>query len=496
MIVELRCDAARPRTWIASAAASIASRHSEVFVNWVDTGKLPPAGLDGLFKLEHLFLHRDRTSGAAMLEREQIAQFSSSKRNADVIIDFTDVPRAETCNARSYLRPLYNGLAGEDAALTAALTGDMPVIDIVNEIDGRIVDRGHPSSEVAVGLSGSLETIMARTTTLLNANLPGTGRVPSNIPPGSSRADIGSARAYVFAGLARAILKRIYHLCCYAPQWHIGWRFTDDAGVWRTMDLSGPNWQRLPDRAGCFYADPFPMTWHGRTFVFFEELEHRVGKGVISAIEFNDAGPTGQVRRVLEEPWHLSYPFLIEDKGELWMIPESSTNNDVCLYRCVEFPDKWERYAILLSGFELADATVTRHGELYYLFGAIRHGSGGYSDTLAIYYADQLTGPWQPHEKNPIIVDRASARPGGNFVRRDGRLWRPVQDCSHGYGAALGLAEVIELSPSNFNQVTRRIISPTAAWPGRKLHTLSRHGRLEVIDGSRIQPKVTSLSFR
>jgi hypothetical protein len=81
-------------------------------------------------------------------------------------------------------------------------------------------------------------------------------------------------------------------------------------------------------------------------------------------------------------------------------------------------------------------------------------------------------------------------------VRRDGRLWRPVQDCSHGYGAALGLAEVIELSPSNFNQVTRRIVSPTAAWPGRKLHTLNRHGRLEVIDGSRIQPKVTSLLFK
>ena len=173
MIIELRCDAARPRAWIAAAAASIASEHSEVFVNWVDTGKPPPAGLDGLFRLEHLLLHRERTSGAAILERQQMAQFSPPKGDADVIIDFTDVPRAAACNARSYLRPLYNGLAGEDAALTAALTGDLPVIDIVDEIDGRIVDRGHPSSEVAVGLSGCLETIMARTTTLLNANLLG-----------------------------------------------------------------------------------------------------------------------------------------------------------------------------------------------------------------------------------------------------------------------------------------------------------------------------------
>jgi hypothetical protein len=496
MIVELRCDAARPRAWIAAAAASIASEHSEVFVNWIDTGKPPPAGLDGLFRLEHLLLRRGRTSGAAVLERQQMAQFSPPKGNAEIIIDFTNVARPAACNARSYLRPLYNGLAGEDAALTAALTGDLPVIDIVDEIDGRIVDRGHPSSEVAVGLSGCLETIMARTTTLLNANLLGNSRVPSHLLPCANRADIASARSYVLMGLAHAILKRIYHLCCYAPQWHIGWRFTDDAGVWRTLDLSGPNWQRLPDRAGCFYADPFPITWRGRTFVFFEELEHHIGKGVISAIEFDEAGPTGQVRRILEEPWHLSYPFLIEDKDELWMIPESSTNNDVGLYRCVEFPDKWERHATLLSGVELADATVTRHGDLYYMFGAIRDGRGGYSDTLAIYYAHQLIGPWQPHQKNPIMVDRANARPGGNFVRRDGRLWRPVQDCSHGYGAALGLAEVVELSPSDFSQITRRVISPSAAWPGRKLHTLNRQGRLEVIDGSRIQPKVTSLLFK
>jgi hypothetical protein len=30
-------------------------------------------------------------------------------------------------------------------------------------------------------------------------------------------------------------------------------------------------------------------------------------------------------------------------------------------------------------------------------------------------------------------------------------------------------------------------------WPGRKLHTLNRQGSLEVIDGSRIQPKLAML---
>jgi hypothetical protein len=186
---------------------------------------------------------------------------------------------------------------------------------------------------------------------------------------------------------------------------------------------------------------------------------------------------------------------LIEDGGELWMIPESFGNNDVALYKCIEFPTKWERQATLLSGLSFSDATITRHNNLYYLFGASRDGGGGYSDTLSIYYSEHLLGPWQPHASNPVLVDRSCARPAGNFVRMNGQLWRPVQDCSEGYGAALGLAEIIELSPTSFQQIVRHTIRPETTRRGRKLHTLNRSGRLEVIDGTKIQPKLRALCF-
>ena len=86
------------------------------------------------------------------------------------------------------------------------------------------------------------------------------------------------------------------------------------------------------------------------------------------------------------------------------------------LYRCVGFPNRWERHATLLSGLELGDATVVRHHERFYLFGATRDGAGGYSDTLSIFHADRLSGPWLPHAGNPIMVDRSCARPVGNFT--------------------------------------------------------------------------------
>lgn len=475
---------------MARDALSVDGRDAPVQIAWTATTEPRPAGLDMLFELERMVLHRGKPGGA---DRLKIIPESAPAGAADVIVDFTSAPRDPNCSARLYLRPLFNGTAGENAALAAILAGDLPVIDIVNEIDGAVLDRGHPSAEIAAGLSGALDTIMARTLTMIAAILSERPRIVPQLTRPARTGGQPPAK-YVVRGLAISIAKEIYRLCCYAPHWHVGWRFNDGAGVWQTGDLSGPGWNVLADPGNHFYADPFPITWRGRTFVFFEDLDHRVGKGIISAIEFNDAGPVGDVVPVLEEPWHLSYPFLIEDKGELWMIPESSLNGDVALYKCVRFPDKWERHATLLSGLELADATITQHNGLHYLFGAWRDGTGGYSDSLAIYYAKDLLGPWLPHASNPVLIDRASTRPAGHFFTINGQLWRPVQDCANGYGAALALAEVVELSPTTYKQIVRHSLKPGPAWPGRKLHTLNRCGRLEVIDGSRVQPKLSAFA--
>ena len=471
----------------------VAGEQVAVEVKWVKTGASRPAGLETLFELERMLLRRGRPCGADAVTRDALSEPPRNDRKSDVTIDFTNSPRDPACSARLYLRPLYSGAAGEDAALAAILSGDLPSIEIRNEINGEILDAGLPSAETAEGLSGALDTVMARTMTLLKAVLSGAPRCPR---PNMNRSLAGHPRSpisCVFLGLAGAIAKRIYRLCCYAPHWHIGWRYTDDAGIWTSKDLSGSPWRIIPDPGHRCYADPFPVIWNGRTFAFFEELDHRVGKGIISAVEFDDAGPKGPVTPVLEEPWHLSYPFLIEHDGELWMIPESSGNRDVGLYRCVHFPNRWERHTTLLSGLELADATIVRHNDLLYLFGATRDGAGGYSDTLSIFHARHLFGPWLPHAGNPIMVDRSSARPAGNFIMTDGQLWRPVQDCSDGYGAALGLAEIVELSPTSFRQIVRHTLRPGSRWPGRKLHTLNRYGRLELIDGTRIQPKIKLL---
>jgi hypothetical protein len=240
----------------------------------------------------------------------------------------------------------------------------------------------------------------------------------------------------------------------------------------------------LGDSGRSFFADPFPFCWNGKTFLFFEEFDYRLGRGVISAIEFDASGPVGAPIRVLEEPWHQSYPFIIEQADALFMIPEASLTGEVPLYRCIAFPDRWERVGSILEGIEAADCTLFRHGGLLWMMSSTREGAGGYSDTLSIHYAPDIFGPWAEHEQRPILVDAGAARPAGQVVHKDGRLWRPIQDCTEGYGLGLFLAEITRLDTRGFEQTLRVRVSPGPSWPGRRLHTLNRAGRLEVIDGA------------
>jgi hypothetical protein len=411
---------------------------------------------------------------------------------ADVVVDFS-AGASSAARPALVLRPLYDGAPSEAAMIGALIGGRAPAIAIENVSAGHIVCSGVPSLEAADGLTGGMEAVYSRLMILLEQAI----RAPEKSTPRSDRAASLASSADILRfgvrGQAAQIARRLYHLCCYSPHWRIGWRIHDGPGVLELGHLGGAKWNVLRDSSVNFFADPFPVTWRGRTYVFFEELAHRVGKGIISAVEFGPNGPIGGVFPVIEESWHLSYPFMIEADGDLWMVPESSKSGQVTLYRCVDFPGKWERSAALLEGIEAADATLFAHGGLFYMMSAVREDLGGYSDTLAIHYADRLAGPWREHSARPALIDAGDARPAGAVVHSGGALWRPVQDCTHGYGHALRLARIDRLDPETFEQTFTARIESGPLWPGGRLHTLNRSGALECIDGVVVQPKFDPL---
>lgn len=446
-----------------------------------------PSAVSQLLALERLLLRRSKPT---LVDRLDAPPQNEAPTQADIVIDLTGA--AAAAPGARVLRPLYDGQASEQYAVASLLSGSAPVLTLEDAGSGTIVGRGLPSLEAADGLTGGLEAVFSRVIVLIEkalANPPQAVAAPAPIAEKRPYAPL----VFALRNLAFHCAREIYRLCCHSPSWRVGWRFVDGPGVLESGALAGAPWRVIQDRELNFAADPFPIEWRGRIGVFYERLDYRANRGDIYFQEFDDAGPAGEPVPALIEPWHLSYPFLIEDEGVLYMVPEASASGSVTLYRCVEFPSKWEPVARLLDNIEAADATIFRHGGRYWMTSVVRDGEGGYSDTLALHHAATLSGPWEPHEHNPVLVDASCARPAGAVVARNGALWRPVQDCTKGYGRSLAIMRIDELDAQNFRQTLVSRIGPGDGWPGNRLHTLNRSGRLECIDGSLLTPKNLNL---
>jgi hypothetical protein len=94
--------------------------------------------------------------------------------------------------------------------------------------------------------------------------------------------------------------------------------------------------------------------------------------------------------------------------------------------------------------------------------------------SLHIYCAENSDSTFEPHAANPVKTDVRSSRPGGTPFVHNGKLYRPAQDCSTDYGAAIVIHEVTLLTPTEFSEREVRRISPQQSWACNKgLHTLS-----------------------
>jgi len=261
-------------------------------------------------------------------------------------------------------------------------------------------------------------------------------------------------------------------------QWFLAFKFGADPVP---ADLKG--YTRLMPPRDRDWADPFVVEKGGRYYVFFEELPYAERKAHISMLELDANGNASRPQRVLEADYHLSYPFVFEHDGQLWMLPESARARSVELYRCVDFPLVWKREHVLIDGLRLVDATLYKAADRWWMFANSAAGeSRVFDDELHLFHADRLTGEWLPHPKNPVKSDARSSRPAGRLFERDGVLFRPAQVCVPRYGAGLAIQRVLRLTPQDYaeRQVERLLADPAAGLFG--LHTMNRAGGLTVVD--------------
>lgn len=269
-------------------------------------------------------------------------------------------------------------------------------------------------------------------------------------------------------------------------------RGTTKAAVWAVgvtdtpiSDFLGdaePDVRWMPERGhNGYFADPFALEHKGQLVALVEDYDYSTHRGVISAVDLDRKRST---EVVLDTGVHASYPYLFEDAGEIYCVPETYQADEIRLYRAVDFPQQWEQVAVLVDGMAALDPTVFRHDNRWWLL--CTDQEDGANTKLLVFHASALEGPWKPHALNPVKTDIRSSRPAGTPFIHEGQLFRPAQDGSESYGGGVTMTRIDKLTPTAFAEEIVNHVQPFASGAYRHgVHTLSAVGDITVVDGRR-----------
>jgi hypothetical protein len=250
-------------------------------------------------------------------------------------------------------------------------------------------------------------------------------------------------------------------------------------------DMRGFRWIESP--RGHYYADPFLFERGREVWLFFEDYSYVKKTGMIGCAEIQPDGLISASRTALAPAHHLSYPFVFQHQGEIYMIPESGSNKTVELYRADRFPDSWCLEKVLFKGAIAVDTTLWIEDGIFWFFVTLVDPPEA-APQLFLFYTESLIGEWKYHPSNPICPDVRFARGAGRIFRENGRLIRPSQDHSRGYGCACNFRHVVELTETSYREISLGSIEPTWEKGLTGTHTYNRCGTFEVIDANHPLP--------
>jgi hypothetical protein len=283
------------------------------------------------------------------------------------------------------------------------------------------------------------------------------------------------------AGSAHLITKRVARRVLRI---HSTWTVAYVRSDWKTSVL----WRgkTLPNLPSHFCADPFVISRNNKDYCFVEDYDYLCERGRITVYELTES-EASLIGVALEEPFHLSFPYIFEYEGNLFMCPETSQNCDIRIYRCVEFPTKWILEKIIIKDISAADNIILEKGGKWWLLTNTNpmnsKDCGDHNSELSIFCATTpLADQWTPHALNPILVDAGRARNAG--LLKDGDVYyRVSQGQGFGiYGRRAFINKIIELDDSSYVESMLCEIAPAFDQRVAGVHHFHSNGKLTVFD--------------
>jgi hypothetical protein len=216
-------------------------------------------------------------------------------------------------------------------------------------------------------------------------------------------------------------------------------------------------------------AHPFLIIANSRYYAFFTAKDHTSDKGGIGLAESSDGFDWKFRKTVIREPFVTAHPFVFQWENEYYMIPETHTEPAIRLYKATSFPDEWKYQGDLLTGETFLGPTLVRYKDLWWMF-----TSRPKNETLRLFFASDVKGPWTEHPLSPIVKkDLATAKPGGRPFVYDGKLYRLGQDSSKIYGYQVRAFEITEISPTTYSEKmidTALVKATSTGWNAQAMH--------------------------
>ena len=280
-------------------------------------------------------------------------------------------------------------------------------------------------------------------------------------------------------------------------QWKSVWRARTLAEHWRIGVIDAParrlldpgfepdiRWLTAADRDG-YRADPFGLPG-SVDIVLCEYFDRRTGMGHLERLQLAPDGTlAGHARLTVGDGSHVSFPQAFSFDGACVGIAETSASRTTTLH-AIEPGGGWSPMHALLRDVAAVDPTLFRWQGRVWL--ACTDADLGEHDSLSLWHADRLEGPWTAHANNPVKVDVRGARMAGAVFEHDGALYRPAQDCLRGYGEAVVLHRIVRCTPTEFEEVEiRRLLPDPSGECPHGLHTVAAWGNRTLVDGKRLR---------
>jgi len=282
---------------------------------------------------------------------------------------------------------------------------------------------------------------------------------------------------FIFIITGRKTKFLLYKLIFF-DQWILLFDLRDEfsRSLWRFKKIIPPK-----DR---FWADPHVVHENNNYYIFLEESLYNTKKGHISLIIMDNKGNYTKPEKVLDRPYHLSYPFIFSYKGDYYMIPETPSTKTIEVYKCIEFPRRWEFLKNLMENIQAADTTLLHYENKWWLFTNIVENEGAnMAEELFLFYSDNpLSERWISHPKNPIVSHINNGRPAGKIFEHEGNLFRPSQNSTNRYGYGLTFNKIINLDENNYQEKPVDSIEPKWDKNIKAVHTFNFERKLTIID--------------